>query len=187
MGLGKTLQVITTLLKLKEDGRLKKQKALVIVPTTLLTNWDKEIRKFAPSLKAHIYHGTGRKMEPLRGADILLTTYGVARTELTRLHKQKWILLAIDEAQNIKNPATAQTKAIKKIKASVRIAMSGTPVENRLSEYWSIFDFTNKGYLGSLSSFKKDFAKPIEIDRDQSQLDNFKKITEPFILSLIHI
>jgi SNF2 family DNA or RNA helicase/uncharacterized Zn finger protein len=182
MGLGKTLQVITTLLKLKEDGRLKKQKALVIVPTTLLTNWDKEIRKFAPSLKAHIYHGTGRKMEPLQEADILLTTYGVARTELARLQKQKWILLAIDEAQNIKNPATAQTKAIKKIKASVRIAMSGTPVENRLSEYWSIFDFTNKGYLGSLSSFKKDFAKPIEIDRDQSQLDNFKKITEPFIM-----
>lgn len=182
MGLGKTLQVITTLLKLKEDGQLEKQKAIVVVPTTLLTNWDKEIRKFAPDLKAHIYHGTGRKLEPLQEADILLTTYGVARTETAKLQKQKWILLAIDEAQNIKNPSTAQTKAIKKIKASVKIAMSGTPVENRLSEYWSIFDFTNKGYLGSLSNFKKDFAKPIEVDRDQKQLDAFKKITEPFIM-----
>ena len=182
MGLGKTIQVITTLLKLKEDGRLEKQKALVIVPTTLLTNWEKEIQKFAPDLKAHIYHGTGRKIEPLKEADILLTTYGVARTEMEKLQKQKWILLVIDEAQNIKNPSTAQTKAIKKIKASVKIAMSGTPVENRLSEYWSIFDFTNKGYLGSLSNFKKNFAKPIEIDRDQEQLDIFKKITEPFIM-----
>ena len=182
MGLGKTLQVITTLLKLKEDGQFKKQKALVIVPTTLLTNWDKEIRKFAPDLNAHIYHGPGRKLAPLKAADILLTTYGVARTETAKLQKQKWILLAIDEAQNIKNPATAQTKAIKKIKASVKIAMSGTPVENRLSEYWSIFDFTNKGYLGTLSKFKKDFAKPIEVDRDQNQLDLFKKITEPFIM-----
>ncbi len=182
MGLGKTLQVITVLLKLKEDGRLEKQKALVIVPTTLLTNWEKEIQKFAPDLKAHIYHGANRKIEPLQEADILLTTYGVARTEATRLQKYKWTLLAIDEAQNIKNPSTAQTKAIKKIKADVKIAMSGTPVENRLSEYWSIFDFTNKGYLGSLANFKTDFAKPIEIDRDQNQLDIFKKITEPFIM-----
>ena len=182
MGLGKTLQVITMLLKLKEDGRLEKQKALVIVPTTLLTNWENEIRKFAPDLKAHIYHGANRKIEPLQEADILLTTYGVARTETARLQKYKWTLLAIDEAQNIKNPSTAQTKAIKKIKAEVKIAMSGTPVENRLSEYWSIFDFTNKGYLGSLANFKTDFAKPIEIDRDQNQLDVFKKITEPFIM-----
>ncbi len=182
MGLGKTIQVITTLLKLKEDGELKKQKALVIVPTTLLTNWDKEIRKFAPDLNAHMYHGSGRKLEPLKDADVLLTTYGVARSETAKLQKQKWVVIAIDEAQNIKNPSTAQTKAIKKIKAPVKIAMSGTPVENRLSEYWSIFDFTNKGYLNSLTNFKKDFAKPIEVERDQKKLDNFKKITEPFIL-----
>ena len=182
MGLGKTLQVITTLLKLKEDGELQKQKALVIVPTTLLTNWDKEIRRFAPDLNAHIYHGAGRKLELLQDADVLLTTYGVARSETAKLQKQKWIVIAIDEAQNIKNPSTAQTKAIKKLKAPVKIAMSGTPVENRLSEYWSIFDFINKGYLNTLARFKKDFAKPIEADRDQAKLDNFKKITEPFIL-----
>ncbi|MFT5265304.1 MAG: putative Zn finger protein [Polaribacter sp.] len=182
MGLGKTLQVITTLLKLKEDGAFEKQKAIVIVPTTLLTNWEKEINRFAPGLRSHIYHGPSRDLKPLKDADILLTTYGVARSETAKLQKQKWLLLVIDEAQAIKNPGTAQTKAIKKIKAPVKIAMSGTPVENRLSEYWSIFDFVNKGYLDSLKKFKDEFAKPIEIDRDQEKLDRFRKITEPFIL-----
>ncbi len=182
MGLGKTLQVITTLLKLKEEGAFNKQKALIIVPTTLLTNWQKEIRKFAPDLTTHIYHGSNRSLEPLKEADVLITTYGVVRSETTILNKQKWLLVAIDEAQNIKNPTTAQTKAVKKIKAPIKIAMSGTPVENRLSEYWSIFDFSNKGYLGTISKFKDNFAKPIELERDQEQLDKFRKITEPFIL-----
>lgn len=181
MGLGKTLQVITMLLKLKEDGELEKSKALVIVPTTLLTNWGKEIAKFAPSLKAHIYHGSNRNLAPLKDADILITTYGVARSD-AKLTKEKWLCTIIDEAQAIKNPGTAQTKAIKKIKSPVKIAMSGTPVENRLSEYWSIMDFTNKGYLGSLKSFKTNYAKPIEVERDQEKLERFKQITEPFIL-----
>lgn len=183
MGLGKTLQVITTLLRLKEDEELNdKQKAIIIVPTTLLTNWSKEIMKFAPSLKAHVYHGQNRSLEPLAEADILITTYGVARSETTKLNKQKWLCVIIDEAQNIKNPTTKQSKAIKKIKAPVRIAMSGTPVENRLSEYWSIFDFVNKGYLGSLNKFKDDYARPIEIDRDKKKLDHFLKVTSPFIM-----
>ena len=182
MGLGKTLQVIATLLKLKEDGELETHKALIVVPTTLLTNWEKEIRKFAPALKTHTYHGSNRNLKPLKEADALITTYGVARTETTILNKQKWLTLIIDEAQAIKNPGTAQTKAIKKIKAPVKIAMSGTPVENRLSEYWSIFDFSNKGYLGNLKKFKEDFAAPIEIEKDQRQLAKFRKVTEPFIL-----
>jgi uncharacterized Zn finger protein len=181
MGLGKTLQVITTLLKLKEDGELEKRKALVIVPTTLLTNWGKEIAKFAPNLKPHIYHGSNRDIKPLKDADILITTYGVARSD-DKLSKQKWLCTIIDEAQAIKNPGTAQTKAIKKIKSPVKIAMSGTPVENRLSEYWSIMDFTNKGYLDSLKNFKENYAKPIEVERDQEKLERFKQITEPFIL-----
>ncbi len=182
MGLGKTLQVIATLLKLKEDGELETHKALIVVPTTLLTNWEKEIRKFAPALKTHTYHGSSRTLKPLKEADALITTYGVARTETAKLNKEKWLTLIIDEAQAIKNPGTAQTKAIKKLKAPVKIAMSGTPVENRLSEYWSIFDFSNKGYLGNLKQFKEDFASPIEIDKDQVQLTKFRKVTEPFIL-----
>ncbi len=182
MGLGKTLQIITILLKLKEDGLLEKQKALVIVPTTLLTNWEKEVARFAPDLKLHTYHGSNRNIKPLEEANVLLTTYGVARAETTLLQKLKWHVVVIDEAQNIKNPGTAQTKAIKKIAADIKIAMSGTPVENRLSEYWSIFDFTNKGYLDSLPKFKENYIRPIEIDRNLVQLDKFMAITEPFIL-----
>jgi SNF2 family DNA or RNA helicase/uncharacterized Zn finger protein len=182
MGLGKTLQVITTLLKLKEDGVLGHQKALIIVPTTLLTNWVKEVNKFAPVLTVFVYHGSNRNLQSFQHSDILLTTYGVARSEIETFQKHKWLLLAIDEAQNIKNPTTSQTKAIKKIKATIKIAMSGTPVENRLSEYWSIFDFVNKGYLNSLAKFKENFARPIEADHNQVKLDKFRKITEPFIL-----
>ena len=181
MGLGKTLQVITTLLKLKEDGLLKKKKGLVIVPTTLLTNWDKEIKKFAPSLLTHIYHGTNRKLE-VKDIDVLITTYGVVRSDTAKLQKQKWLAIVIDEAQNIKNPSTAQTKAVKKIKGDIRIAMSGTPVENRLSEYWSIFDFVNKGYLSTLPKFKKKFSIPIEVERDQKKVEIFRAITSPFIM-----
>ncbi|TAH15554.1 MAG: DEAD/DEAH box helicase [Runella slithyformis] len=182
MGLGKTLQVIATLLKMKQEGAFKKTKGLVVVPTTLLTNWTKEIAKFAPELKPHLYHGPSRSLAQLPEADILLTTYGVVRSEEESLAKQKWTVMVIDEAQNIKNPNTAQTKAVKKMKAGIKIAMSGTPVENRMSEYWSIFDFANKGYLGSLKKFVSDYAIPIEIDRDQRKLDKFKRVTEPFIL-----
>ena len=182
MGLGKTLQVIATLLKLKEDGELDSHKGLIIVPTTLLTNWEKEIKRFAPSLTTHIYHGPNRDLAPIKETDLLITTYGVARTETAKLNKHKWLAIVIDEAQAIKNPGTAQSKAIKKIKAPIKIAMTGTPVENRLSEYWSVFDFSNKGYLGNLKKFKENFAAPIEIDRDKVQLAKFRKVTEPFIL-----
>ena len=182
MGLGKTIQVITLLLQFKEEGELEKKKALIIVPTTLLTNWKKEISKFAPDLVPAVYHGANRNLESLKNADLVITTYGVVRSDSTKINKQKWLITIIDEAQNIKNPATAQTKAIKKIKSSIKIAMSGTPVENRLTEYWSIFDFANKNYLGSLSKFKENYAKPIEIERDQTQLSHFRKVTEPFIL-----
>ncbi len=181
MGLGKTLQVITTLLKLKEEGLLRKKKGLIIVPTTLLTNWAKEIIKFAPSLGFQIYHGSKRKLDT-QNTDLLITTYGIARSDADLLQKQKWLVLVIDEAQNIKNPSTAQTKVIKKIKADIKIAMSGTPVENRLSEYWSIFDFVNKGYLSTLGKFKERFAIPIEMDRDRNKARLFQTITAPFIM-----
>ncbi|OJJ17112.1 hypothetical protein BKI52_30845 [marine bacterium AO1-C] len=181
MGLGKTLQVISLLLKLKEEGKLAKKKALVVVPTTLLGNWQKEIQKFAPSLKATIYHGPQRKLDT-KIPDVIITSYGVARSDIKVLSKKQWGFLAIDEAQNIKNTTTEQTKAIKKLKTERVVAMSGTPVENRLSEYWSIFDFVNKGYLGSLTKFEDEYIKPIEIERSQEHLERFKKVTAPFIL-----
>ncbi len=183
MGLGKTVQVITTLLRLKEDGSLMgDQKALVVVPTTLLTNWCKEIARFAPELQVHVYHGPMRKMVPLADADVLLTTYGVVRSETEVFQKKDWLVVIIDEAQNIKNIETAQTKAVKKLKAPVRIAMTGTPVENRLSEYFSIFDFANHGYLGTLKAFTEEYAKPIELERNRATLDRFQRVTAPFLL-----
>ncbi len=181
MGLGKTIQVITLLLKFKEEDKLDKKKALIVVPTTLLTNWQKEIHKFAPALQTFIYHGANRELQ-VEENDVVITTYGIARSDEKILSKIKWEILVIDEAQNIKNMATAQTKAIKKIKAQHSIALSGTPVENRLSEYWSIFDFSNKAYLGSLKSFQEEFIKPIELERNQERLERFRKITAPFIL-----
>jgi len=184
MGLGKTLQVITTLIKFKEDGLLKNQPALIVVPTTLLTNWGNELKKFAPDLNALIYHGTGRKFL-LKGMDIVLTTYGVARTELEKLKSAKWYAVIVDEAQNIKNPEIVQTKSIKAIPSKIKIAMSGTPVENRLSEYWSIFDFANPGYLGNISWFNSEYAKPIELNQDKKKLEKFKTITAPFIMRRI--
>ena len=183
MGLGKTLQVIATLLRLKEDGALAgDQKALVVVPTTLLTNWSKEIARFAPGLRTHIYHGPGRSLKPLAEADLLLTTYGVVRSEIASFQKKDWLIAVIDEAQNIKNLDTAQTKAVKKLKAPVRIAMTGTPVENRLSEYFSLFEFANRGYLGSIKEFTDEYAKPIELERNQAALDRFRRVTAPFLL-----
>ncbi|HCC50648.1 MAG TPA: helicase SNF2 [Porphyromonadaceae bacterium] len=184
MGLGKTLQVITVLLKFKSDGCLKNQPALVVVPTTLLSNWEKEIQRFAPDLNVFIYYGSDRKFDvkAVKKQDVVITSYGMVRSDVNVLKKQAWYTVIIDEAQNIKNNETAQTKAVKQLKAKVRIAMSGTPVENRLSEYWSIFDFSNTGYLGNLSFFTEYFAKPIELNKDRKKLDSFHKVTQPFLL-----
>jgi len=182
MGLGKTLQVISILLKFKEEKAINdKHKALIVVPTGLLTNWQSEIEKFAPSISTHIFHGTGRDYK-LFNADVLLTTYGVLRSEAELLKKQKWQVMIIDEAQNIKNHETVQSKAVKSIPSNIRIAMSGTPVENRLTEFWSIMDFANKGYLGTVKSFKTDFAEPIQVFNDEQIVVKFRKITSPFMM-----
>ncbi|MDR0687853.1 MAG: DEAD/DEAH box helicase [Prevotellaceae bacterium] len=182
MGLGKTLQVLTLLLKLKEDGALKKEKALVIAPTGLLANWQAEVEKFAPSLAVKLYHGAKRELEAGGDYDALLTSYGVARSDAHALKKKKWRAVVIDEAQNIKNYETAQSKAIKSIPAATFIAMSGTPVENRLSELWSIMDFCNRSFLGALSEFREAFANPIQNRHDVAATEKLKKVTAPFMI-----
>ncbi|MGM9759415.1 MAG: SNF2-related protein [Parabacteroides sp.] len=184
MGLGKTLQVITLLLKFKEEGLLDKQKVLVIVPTGLLHNWQEEVRRFAPTLSTALYHGPARNLKnpAIQRADLLLTTYGIARSDADKLKKLKLQTLVIDEAQNIKNSDTAQSKAIRSLSARNYIAMSGTPVENRLSEFWSIIDFTNKGYLGSLKEFSERYARPIQREGDQQATARFRRITAPFLM-----
>lgn len=181
MGLGKTIQVISLLLKFKEERALVKKKVLIVVPTTLLSNWEHELSRFAPELRYLTYHGAGRSFEP-EGVELIITSYGILRSENELFSAINWQAVVIDEAQNIKNSASSQSRAVKGLKSKVKIAMSGTPVENRLSEYWSIFDFINKGYLGSRKSFHRDYARPIEVYRDEERLKSFIKRTSPFIL-----
>ena len=182
MGLGKTVQVITTLLKYKEEGLLEKHKVLVVAPTGLLTNWEAEIMKFAPTLNTKIYHGPNRKLDKDEDFDILISSYGIVRSDVKELKKRKWHSLVIDEAQNIKNINTDQTKAIKAIKANHFIAMSGTPVENRLSELWSIMDYCNRGFLGNIKEFNDTYGNPIQQFNDVEVAENLKKVTAPFMM-----
>src|SRR5574344_1176530 len=179
MGLGKTIQVISLVLKMKEEHQLKKP-VLVICPTTLMGNWMKELQMFAPALDATIYHGPDRQLDVKH--DVILTTYAIMRIDVEELKKQTWGMIIVDEAQNIKNPDTAQTLAIKMLKSDVKIAMTGTPVENRLTELWSIFDFINKGYLGTLKEFQKSYAIPIEKFKENSRASKLKMSASPFVL-----
>ena len=179
MGLGKTIQVISLILKLKEDEKLKKP-VLVVCPTTLMGNWMKELQLFAPDLKATTYHGLDRQLNT--NVDIILTTYAIMRIDIEELKKQQWGMIIVDEAQNIKNPDTAQTLAVKILKSDIKIAMTGTPVENRLTELWSIFDFINAGYLGSLKEFQKSYAIPIERFKETSRATKLKMSVSPFVL-----
>ena len=183
MGLGKTLQIITTLLKYKEENALKKEKALVIAPTGLLSNWQAEFEKFAPSLIYKLHHGTSRKLNKTdNDFDVLITSYGIVRSDADELKKMKWHVVITDEAQNIKNTETAQSKAVKSIPANTFIAMTGTPVENRLTELWSIMDFCNRGFLGSIQEFKDRFANPIENQNDIAIAGKLKTVIAPFMM-----
>ncbi len=181
MGLGKTLQVIALLLHLQETGKLDTAPALVVAPTSLLTNWRHELERFAPSLAVAVYHGPGRKLAT-DDRDVVITSYGLVRSDAKALTKPQWAAVVIDEAQQIKNPAAAQTRAVKRLPGAIRVALSGTPVENGLREYWSVFDFINPGYLGSQKRFAERLAGPIERDHDQRAVEQFRSITAPFIL-----
>ena len=174
MGLGKTLQVISFLEKMyekKKDGHV-----LLIVPASLLGNWSKEIDRFAPKMPYYILHGKNNIVH--EDTFITITTYGMALRNVF-LQERVWDCLILDEAQAIKNPSTKQTRAIKKIPSHMRIAMTGTPIENDLSNLWSLFDFLNKGLLGSASEFK-EYAKKVQAYPEY--MTKLKMMVSPFIL-----
>ncbi|MBR5968921.1 MAG: DEAD/DEAH box helicase [Lachnospiraceae bacterium] len=180
MGLGKTLQVLTFLDAVYQKN--KKARVLLIVPASLLGNWEKETEKFAPRLPIQILHGRPKpEMEKeikRKPCFLSVTTYGMA-LRMEALQSVSWDCLILDEAQAIKNPVSKQTKAVKKMKAAYRIAMTGTPIENDLSNLWSLFDFLNKGLLGSSAEFQS-FTNRLE--NNPAGYDKLKSMVAPFIL-----
>ncbi len=181
MGLGKTLQVLAVIERCREQGELEKNPVLAVVPTSLLMNWQKEASKFTPNIRVKLYYGSNRKI-PEEPFDLLLTTYGTLRSLDDELMKMHFHILIIDEAQAVKNHSTSTSQAVRSVKADTVIAMSGTPVENSLREYWSIMDCVNPGLLGSLAFFSKEFQYPIEREHDPDAVKKFRAVTAPFII-----
>ena len=186
MGLGKTIQVLALLLRLQERGELERP-FLLICPTSVVGNWRKEAERFAPSLRVLVHHGLDRREgeafeREAKRHDLVVSTYSLVHRDLTQLQAVAWDGLVLDEAQNIKNPQAKQTRALRKLAAPRRLALTGTPVENRLQELWSIMEFLNPGYLGSEASFRRRYALPIERYRDSEATEELRRLVEPFLL-----
>jgi SNF2 family DNA or RNA helicase len=186
MGLGKSIQLLAFLLHLKQQNTLTGP-VLLICPTSVLGNWEREVQKFAPSLRVQLHHGDRREQGPklaksAAAHDIILTSYALVSRDLVSLKPIAWQGLVLDEAQNIKNAESQQSHAVRQLDAQFRIALTGTPVENRLTELWSILDFLNPGYLGQKNFFQRRFAIPIERYGDTTSLQTLRDLVQPFIL-----
>ena len=187
MGLGKTIQVIATILRDKTSNP-NAGPTLLIAPTSVLGNWLRETRRFAPALSAYILHGPQRPRtqdaleEAIRGKDVVIASFGVARLDAARLKAIGWHRLVVDESQNIKNPTAAVTKAVRSFQAPRRVALTGTPVENRLMDLWSLFSVLNPGFLGAATAFRKEFERPIMRNQDRTATQRLRGMVRPFIL-----
>ena len=179
MGLGKTIQAIALITKLHEK---KKKKTLVVMPKSLIFNWENEIKKFAPFLKVGIHYGLNREFKNLKSAEVILTTYGTVRNDIESLMKEKFDLIVLDESQNIKNVNSQTTKAILLLNAPKRVALSGTPIENNLLELYSLFRFLNPSMFGSIHEFQQNYIQPIQTFSDKSSIKELRKKIYPFIL-----
>jgi hypothetical protein len=187
MGLGKTIQILSLLLVLKSEASSLRKPSLLVAPASLLANWDSEIARFAPSLNAIVVHPSSMPAEKLKtdsevalsDVDLVITSYGFLG-RLPWLTTTSWTLAVLDEAQAIKNPAAKQTQAVKRLRADARIALTGTPIENRLGDLWSIFDFINPGLLGSSKQFST-FVKQLA-DRPQNPYGPLRDLVRPYIL-----
>ena len=208
MGLGKTVQAIALLLHSRQRARGRSASgkqpderqelpALLICPTSVVANWRREIERFAPGLRLLLHHGSGRLTgETFRAAlfrhDLVITSFGIARRDIEMLAAQEWSDLILDEAQNIKNPAAKQTQAVRRLTGRApferkriqpfRIALTGTPVENRLLELWSIMEFLNPDYLGKREHFRQQFVLPIERYNDNFAAAELRRLAQPFLL-----
>jgi SNF2 family DNA or RNA helicase len=199
MGLGKTLQTLALLVAERGEaaapdgpataggGPERPAPTLLICPMSVVGNWQREAQRFTPGLSVHVHHGSDRITgddfpAAVADADLVITTYALALRDATVLRTVSWGRIVLDEAQNIKNSATKQAKAIRALPAAHRVALTGTPVENRLSELWSIMDFANPGILGPLKRFTERFSVPIEKLGDQDAAARLRQVTGPFVL-----
>ncbi len=190
MGLGKTIQLIALLLRERELAGNMASKigpTLLIVPTSVVGNWVREIKRFAPNLRSLVHHGSDRwsgeeLTKQISNYDTVITTFALAYRDREDLCNINWWRVCLDEAQNIKNPTTKQTKAIRELNTLRRVALTGTPIENRLTELWSIMEFCNPGYLGSSHEFRRQYAAPIERYNDRDALNRLRGFVQPFIL-----
>ncbi len=181
-----TIQTIAFLLNQQEKEALEAP-TLLVCPTSVLGNWEREVKKFGPSLKVIVHHGDKRAKgkqfaSTVKDKHLVITSYALLYRDEKTLQTIKWQAIIVDEAQNIKNPEAKQSQAVRKLEASFRIALTGTPVENRLSELWSILDFLNPGYLGQKQFFQRRFAIPIEKYGDTNSLQTLRSLVQPFIL-----
>ena len=176
MGLGKTITVIALHLK-----RARSEPTLVVCPASLLGNWQREITRFAPGVPVRRFHGPDRNLEDLDGG-FVLTTYGTMRTTAPRLAEQHWGMVVADEAQHVKNPYSATAKALRTIPSPARVALTGTPVENNLSELWALLDWTTPGLLGPLKSFRARHARAVENGEDEEAVTRLARLVRPFLL-----
>lgn len=186
MGLGKTVQLLAYLTYVKEMER-PDTPALLICPTSVIGNWQKECARFTPDLRVYVHHGPNRAkndafVQTAGEADLVITSYNLAHLDQDDLKQIHWHAICLDEAQNIKNAQTKQARAIRRLSGKHKIALSGTPVENRLGELWSIFHFLNPGYLGSAAEFERRFAGPIEKEGDARKKAALQTLIRPFLL-----
>lgn len=186
MGLGKTIQFIAFMLHLKQQNALDAP-TLLVCPTSVLGNWEREVKKFGPSLTVMLHHGDGRPKgkaftKAVADKDLVITSYALIHRDLKDLQTVSWRGVVLDEAQNIKNADAKQSQAVRQLETQFRIALTGTPVENRLTELWSIMDFLNPAYLGPKNFFQRRFATPIERYGDTDSLKTLRSLVQPFIL-----
>jgi superfamily II DNA or RNA helicase len=181
MGLGKTVQTLALLLSVKQAN--KKLCALIVAPTSVVGNWVREIERFSPSLSTALWHGAGRRdqEDELSKSNVIITSYALLRRDIDLLAQLDLDYAILDEAQNIKNPESATAQAARELTARRRLALTGTPIENRLSEIWSIFEFVSPGLLGPLRRFEEKFARPID-QGDSKVAARLRAVIHPFIL-----
>ncbi|MHB8219629.1 MAG: DEAD/DEAH box helicase [Acidimicrobiales bacterium] len=187
MGLGKTATVLALLQAERTTVAGAAGPTLVVCPTSVVGNWQREAERFTPGLGVHVHHGAARARagtlaEQLRDVDLVITSYSLLDRDRTALAGIGWSRIVLDEAQNVKNPDAKQTKAVRALRAPRRIALTGTPVENHLGELWSIMEILNPGLLGSASAFRERFSVPIERYREQDAADQLRTLTQPFVL-----